>query len=148
MSTLYSFRKKFFFLFLRTTCHLIFFCIFATALVHLQVLCKVIKRESGANPEQSRCCMLFYNVFEQYFCHCLQDNRRRTTDNRANILNCQLSTVNCHLPTGRRSKRERVRRPAMHNMFTAFEDRAKNQYSTFVFKLALLIFLFLAGYLV
>jgi len=44
------------------------FYIFAPALVHFRFRRKVIKRESGVSPEQSRCCKLFKR-FEQYFCH-------------------------------------------------------------------------------
>lgn len=41
---------------------------FATQWFTFHISSKVIKRESGENPGQSRCCKLFKRI-EQHFCH-------------------------------------------------------------------------------
>ena len=65
-----------------------YFCMSIFGITLIRPLRKVMKREPGANPGQTRCCEFLYKLFEYTISHCPP------------------------LRTGRHSKTERVRRPA------------------------------------
>lgn len=71
-----------------------------SALVYHPYSRMVIKRESGANPEQSRCCK-FHKMLQA------------------------ITSMPLEIPfPGRRLKLKQVRRPAMHTFIIAFEEKA------------------------